>query len=567
MLKKFMAPFFAAFLLSPCVAPQLAAASERIVIVLDASGSMWAKLGNETRIAAAKRAVEQIVKGIPEDTELGLIAYGHRRRGDCDDIEVLVMPNRGTQQSVIAATSRLNPRGKTPLSAAVKMAAEVLGHTEQKATVILVSDGEETCDADPCEVGRALAEAGVEFRAHVVGFAIQDPKIEEQLRCLAKATGAEYFDAKDAGSLVQALAGALKSAGAQVETPQETPAPVVTPTPAPTPAGPPALRISVHLSEDGPALEQFHVRVLRPSTQEDGEDELIQDVFTSPFQPAEPLEPGDYILAARLGLADSSTLITYPSNAPAKIVLHAGRVRPTVLIADSPEALDGVLWDFTSVSDPRQTFREYGLGKEVVLPAGLWNINVRLGTSQTSQQIEVKAGETHEPELRLETGVLVTKVQYSPNCEDAPTDGIVINVMEPAKSDLGEPQPLETSYTNGAEFRLSPGKYLIRFRLGYAQGEQEAEIRSGQKTSVNLDAKAGVLAVSVKEPFTSYEVFHRRKALDGTRRSVIRHYHAENTDTLAAGSYVVLAYGPDDQTKEVEVEVKECEREEVVIGP
>lgn len=64
------------------------------------------------------------------------------------------------------------------------MAAEQLKFSERKATVILVSDGEETCHADPCALGKELEKLGVDFTAHVVGFDI-GKNLESQHACSA----------------------------------------------------------------------------------------------------------------------------------------------------------------------------------------------------------------------------------------------------------------------------------------------------------------------------------------------------------------------------------------------
>ena len=91
------------------------------------------------------------------------------------------------------------------------MAANQLRYTEQKATVILVSDGEETCNADPCALGKELEAAGVDFTAHVIGFDIQKgSKADRQLQCLAANTGGRYVHARNAAELDKAL-GAVAS--------------------------------------------------------------------------------------------------------------------------------------------------------------------------------------------------------------------------------------------------------------------------------------------------------------------------------------------------------------------
>ena len=94
--------------------------------------------------------------------------------------------------------------GKTPLTAAVRQAAEALKYTEDKATVILITDGLETCEADPCALGKELEAAGVDFTAHVVGFGLTADE-GKQVACLAENTGGKYIQASDAEALQDAL--------------------------------------------------------------------------------------------------------------------------------------------------------------------------------------------------------------------------------------------------------------------------------------------------------------------------------------------------------------------------
>lgn len=180
-------------------------AGERAILVLDASGSMWQPVDGRSKVEIARDAVDGMLADWNPESSLGLIAYGHRRRGDCEDIEVLIAPE-GFDRAAMSRTVRgLNALGMTPITAAVRRAAEELRYTEQKATVILVSDGEETCKADPCELGRELAAQGIDFTAHVIGFDLPDGPARQQLECLASHTGGRYFDARDAGALTRAL--------------------------------------------------------------------------------------------------------------------------------------------------------------------------------------------------------------------------------------------------------------------------------------------------------------------------------------------------------------------------
>lgn len=177
------------------------------LLVLDASGSMWGQVDGRTKIGIAREAVDTLLAQWDAGTDLGLMAYGHRRKGDCADIELLRPVGAFDADAIRTRVSALQPRGMTPIGESVRQAAAALRHVERKATVILVSDGEETCSADPCAVGAELEALGVDFTAHVIGFDLEgNPKAREQLQCLARTTGGRYLDARDAAGLNQAMA-------------------------------------------------------------------------------------------------------------------------------------------------------------------------------------------------------------------------------------------------------------------------------------------------------------------------------------------------------------------------
>jgi len=175
------------------------------ILVLDASGSMWGQIDGVNKIVIARDVVNQLLSEFPADQNLGLTAYGHRRRGDCSDIETLVAPGADTLPAISEAVNAINPRGRTPMTDAIISAAEALRYTEERATVILVSDGIETCNPDPCAAATALEEAGIDFTAHVVGFDVTDPEALAQMQCLAENTGGTFTTASNAAELTAAL--------------------------------------------------------------------------------------------------------------------------------------------------------------------------------------------------------------------------------------------------------------------------------------------------------------------------------------------------------------------------
>ncbi len=198
MLRAFFAAIFL-FAVSPAAAEEGDA-----ILVLDASGSMWGQIDGEAKIGIAKSVLGDLLDELPADRRLGLVAYGHRRKGDCTDIEELAAI--GADRTAIgAAVEGLSPKGKTPMAASVKLAADKLKYTEEKATVVLISDGIETCEPDPCGVAAALEQAGVDFTVHVVGFDVTEENAQAQLQCLAENTGGKYISASNANELGAAL--------------------------------------------------------------------------------------------------------------------------------------------------------------------------------------------------------------------------------------------------------------------------------------------------------------------------------------------------------------------------
>ena len=196
----------AAFLVSLFLALP-AAAQERpnTILVLDGSGSMWGQIDGVAKITIAQQVVADLLGTIPPDQALGLTVYGHRRKGDCSDIETVVAPGAGSRDAIAAAVNAIKPKGKTPMTDAVRAAAEALRYTEEAATVILVSDGIETCNPDPCAAARVLEETGTNFTAHVVGFDVTDSQALAQMRCIAEETGGTFLTAANAAELTTAM--------------------------------------------------------------------------------------------------------------------------------------------------------------------------------------------------------------------------------------------------------------------------------------------------------------------------------------------------------------------------
>ena len=171
-----------------------------LIFILDASGSMGAQIQGKMKIDIAKEVLASLIKDLPARVNVGLVAYGHRQKADCDDVEELAALGPLDKELLISKITALDHKGKTPITHSVRMVAESLQTEENETTIVLVSDGEETCEGDPCALVRELKAAGIKFVMHVIGFDVTD-KEKAQLACVAEAGGGSYFAAKNAGEL------------------------------------------------------------------------------------------------------------------------------------------------------------------------------------------------------------------------------------------------------------------------------------------------------------------------------------------------------------------------------
>jgi hypothetical protein len=172
--------------------------------ILDGSGSMWGRVDGKMKIQIAKDIMSKLIQDTPADIYVGLMVYGHRRVGDCSDIEEIINIGSLDKTAAISTINNITPRGKTPLTDSIAAAIDRLKDKKYAATIVLVSDGIETCDKDPCAITKKLKDSGINFVMHVVGFGTQSGDAQ-QLSCIAQAGGGKYFSAANAAELLNAL--------------------------------------------------------------------------------------------------------------------------------------------------------------------------------------------------------------------------------------------------------------------------------------------------------------------------------------------------------------------------
>jgi Mg-chelatase subunit ChlD len=181
-------------------------------IVLDASGSMLKHMDGRRRIEIARASLAKLVKDhLKPDDRVALRVFGHDKPGSCET--TLVQPLGPLDADAMTATvNGIVPQNlaKTPIAASLSQVENDLNEVTGTKTVILLTDGEETCGGDPRAVISTLAAHDIQVRVNIVGFSVDDPMLKGEFREWARIGRGRYFDAAKAQDLDSAIAAAAE---------------------------------------------------------------------------------------------------------------------------------------------------------------------------------------------------------------------------------------------------------------------------------------------------------------------------------------------------------------------
>lgn len=183
-----------------------------VELVLDTSGSMLKKVGGVSRIAIAKEVMSRIVAdALPEGLPVALRTFRPRKRSCDTRLPVALGPlDRASMIETIRGL-RIHTSTKTPIGSALAAVRGDLGEVTGPRIVVLVTDGAETCQGDPQAEVQRLVEAGFETTINIVGFALSDPALKDQMTSWAETGGGSFFDAQDQESLLASVTSALQA--------------------------------------------------------------------------------------------------------------------------------------------------------------------------------------------------------------------------------------------------------------------------------------------------------------------------------------------------------------------
>lgn len=200
----------------------------QVDLVLDVSGSMrTADIDGGTRMAAAKRAFNEVLDATPEEVQLGIRTLGADYPGDnrqtgCKDTAQLYPVSTLDRTEAKTAVATLSPTGWTPIGPALLKAAGDFAAGEGSKRIVLITDGEDTCaPLDPCEVAREISAKGVGLTIDTLGL-VPNTKLSKQLSCIAEATGGTYTSVEHTDELTDKVNQLVDRAADPVVTPVAT---------------------------------------------------------------------------------------------------------------------------------------------------------------------------------------------------------------------------------------------------------------------------------------------------------------------------------------------------------
>lgn len=200
--------------------PTVVAAVTSLDVLIDASGSMNAPLGMTefTKFEMVKEAVEDVLLAASQQREfprnIGIRVFGASKavsEGDCTDTESIVDIGPLDLKTVVVGLKSVKPQGLSPIATALEQAAEDFpaDFTGDKV-VLLIADGADTCERDPCSVAVQLREAPHNVIVQVIGFDVSSQD-QSTLQCIADRSGGTFQLARNEAELRRAIDEALNA--------------------------------------------------------------------------------------------------------------------------------------------------------------------------------------------------------------------------------------------------------------------------------------------------------------------------------------------------------------------
>ena len=185
--------------------------TDRILFILDASHSMQGEWKSGSKIDIAKKLLINLLDSLAEykDLEIGLRIYGnksHYQMKDCEDthLEVDFLKPDSAIKLITAKLSLIKAQGTTPIARSLELGATndflLYDSDSSRNVVILITDGKESCNMDPCAVSRLYQRKGIILKPFIVGVGLFDESWKDSFDCVGR-----FFDASTEEAFAEVL--------------------------------------------------------------------------------------------------------------------------------------------------------------------------------------------------------------------------------------------------------------------------------------------------------------------------------------------------------------------------
>lgn len=461
----------------------------RFVAVIDGSGSMWGGLGSDgaSKLAAARQALEQTLPQLAPSANLGLVTFGP----GCRTAELTVEPTANDAAAVVAPLARFNPRGKGPLSAGLKVAADAFP-AGTRGAIVLFHDGLDNCGEDQCAAASVIANAHPGVAIHTISLGMQAAEVDA-ISCVANKTGGRAYAADDAAGVARALSQIANLIARPEPAPPVPQAAVPPPLPSPAVSGPPRLVASVRLADGKPPL----ATPLQWRITDAASGKVLHEALAPTLAVVLAKGPVRIEVASGRVKVERQVEIAAEGDTRVDIALDAGIVRfdtgakrlasdaeePLIrlesLAAAAPAADAGARIsgrDTPSAQAATPLWIARGKAIEALLPPGQYRAIAEYGLARASAPVTVAPGSELNLSLPLEAGrleltstsKLVGDIVYQISIDDPDRPG-------------GRREIARTAHSSPS-FVLSTGTYYIAARSGLREVRRLVTVRSGEIT-------------------------------------------------------------------------------------
>lgn len=513
-----------AAVLAAAIAPLRAGAQESappsLMILFDGSGSMWGKINGSPlpKFGAAREALRQTLPALSPATRTGLAGFGHRRRGDCTDVETMVPLEAADPLRFMPLLEKLNPKGKGPLAQGLRQAASVLAASPGEKHLLVLHDEPDNCQQDVCAAAAEIHAADPAIRIHVVTVGMA-PSAAQPLACMAAQTGGTMFATEDAGELPRAIQTALAAIGRPAAPPARA-APAPTPAAPASPASPAAAATAApatlttppappELPADGPSRVRLDMRLAGSAIPIDGAVRWRLTRLEATAGTGTAIErlgarheieipEGRWRIDAAIGAVTQSKEITVKAAgvSDGRLEVPAALVRLDVTARRGSGTLTPAMVTIRRGGPTGEVLWLGQSGETVAVPPGQLHVRVEEGAAAAETALAVSAGAAQPVEIALEAGQL--RVTASAREGGPPLDDIVFRVLEESPEAAAGVREIARSSAPSPTFVLPAGAYLVSARSGAIELRERTIVRPGEESTRALVLAGGRLRLTLK---------------------------------------------------------------------